>query len=97
MGLDREPQKLNSLMDSIQNQFNLTEKRIVVDLRNNVESIISESFSKSVIIYDLKDGKLILKVSNPIWKTEIQLRKVQIVEKFNSYLGANIIKNIVLH
>lgn len=97
MGLNREPQDMNSLLDSIPNKFNLNEKRIVVDLRNNIQDIISVSFSKSVIIYDLINGKLILKVSNPVWKTEIQLRKVQIVEKFNTYLGANIIKNIVLH
>ncbi len=97
MGLNREPQAINSLFDSLPNKFNLNEKRIIVDLRNNIKEIISESFSKSVVIYDLKDGKLILKVSNPVWKTEIQLRKEQIVEKFNAYLGANIIKNIVLH
>ncbi|MFA7325444.1 MAG: DUF721 domain-containing protein [Candidatus Kapaibacterium sp.] len=97
MALDREPQDINSLFDSMPNKFNLAEKRIIVDLRNNVKEIISENFSKSVVIYDLKNGKLILKVSNPVWKTEIQLRKDQIVEKFNVYLGANIIKNIVLH
>lgn len=97
MGLNKEPQDINSIFDSMPNKFNLVEKRIIIDLRNNIKEIISESFSKSVIIYDLKNGKLILKVSNPVWKTEIQLRKDQIVEKFNNYLGANIIKNIVLH
>ena len=97
MGLNREPQDINSLFDSVPIKFNLTEKRIVVDLRKNIREIISESFSKSVVIYDLNNGLLILKVSNPVWKTEIQLRKDQIVEKFNTYLGANIIKNIVLH
>lgn len=97
MGLNREPQDINSLFDSVPNKFNLTEKRIIVDLRKNIKEIISESFSKSVVIYDLNNGTLILKVSNPVWKTEIQLRKDQIVEKFNTYLGANIIKNIVLH
>lgn len=97
MGLNREPQDISSLFDNMSNKYNFTEKKIVVDLRSNVKNIISDSFSKSVIIYDLNDGKLILKVGNPVWKTEIQLRKVQIVDKFNAYLGANIIKNIVLH
>jgi|APTNR8051073442_1049403.scaffolds.fasta_scaffold27896_2 hypothetical protein len=97
MGLNKEPQNINSILESMPNKFNLVEKRIIVDLRTNIKDIISESFSKSVVIYDLIDGKLILKVSNPVWKTEIQLRKDQIVEKFNTYLGANIIKNIVLH
>lgn len=97
MGLNREPQDINSLFDSVPIKFNLTEKRIVVDLRKNIREIISENFSKSVVIYDLNNGLLVLKVSNPVWKTEIQLRKDQIVEKFNTYLGANIIKNIVLH
>jgi hypothetical protein len=97
MGLNKEPQNINSILESMPNKFNLVEKRIIVDLRTNIKDIISESFSKSVVIYDLIDGKLILKVSNPVWKTEIQLRKDQIVEKFNTYLGSNIIKNIVLH
>lgn len=97
MSLNKEPQDLKSLVGSITNKLNLTEKNIVIDLRLNVSEIISASFSKSVVIYDLSNGELCLKVSNPVWKTEIQLRKDQIVEKFNTYLGANIIKNIVLH
>lgn len=97
MSLNKEPQDLKSLVGNINNKLNLTEKNIVIDLRLNVSEIISVSFSKSVLIYDLSNGELRLKVSNPVWKTEIQLRKDQIVEKFNTYLGANIIKNIVLH
>lgn len=97
MSLNKEPQDLKSLVGDITNKLNLTEKNIIIDLRLNVSEIISESFSKSVVIYDLNNGELRLKVSNPVWKTEIQLRKDQIVEKFNIYLGANIIKNIVLH
>jgi hypothetical protein len=96
MSLNKEPQDLNSLFSSIPNKINLNDKRIVVDLRNNLTEIVSLSFSKSVIIYDLNNGVLRLKVSNPVWKTELHLRKDQIVEKFNNYLGANIIKNIVL-
>lgn len=97
MSLNKEPQDFNSLINSIPNKINLNNKRIVLDLRNNIGTIISESFSKSVLIYDLNDGILRLKINNPVWKTEIHLRKEQIVDKINEYLGANIIKNIVLH
>ena len=97
MSLNKEPQDFNSLLGNIPNKINLNNKRIVIDLRKNISSIISDSFSKSVVIYDLNNGVLRLKITNPVWKTEIHLRKDQIVEKLNEYLGANIIKNIVLH
>lgn len=97
MSLNKEPQDFNSLLGSIPNKININNKRIILDLRNNIGSIISESFSKSVVIYDLNDGILRLKIKNPVWKTEIHLRKEQIVDKINEYLGANIIINIVLH
>lgn len=96
MSLEREPIELKDLLNTTASNLNLANKKVVVELRKNINEIMSNSFSKSVTIYDLVNGNLILKVDNPIWKTEIQLRKDQIVEKFNSYLGANIIKNIVL-
>lgn len=97
MSLNKEPRELKDLFSLMPNNINLSEKAIVVDLRKNLDKIISTSFSKSVLIYDLKNGTLKLKINNPVWKTEIHLRKNQIVDKFNDYLGAKIIKNIVLH
>lgn len=97
MSLNKEPRELKDLFSLMPNNINLSEKAIVVDLRKNLDKIISTSFSKSVLIYDLNNGTLKLKINNPVWKTEIHLRKNQIVDKFNDYLGAKIIKNIVLH
>lgn len=97
MSLNKEPRELKDIFSSMPNKINFSEKNIVVDLRKNLDKIISISFAKSVIIYDLNNGILRLKIANPVWKTEIQLRKEQIVDKFNNYLGANIIKSIVLH
>lgn len=96
MGLNREPKELKDILNSINNNLNFEEKKIVLKLRQNLENIVSSGFAKSVVIYDLKDGVLRLKVVNSVWKTEIHLRQNQIVDKFNEYLGANIIKSIVL-
>jgi hypothetical protein len=97
MGLNREPKELKDIFNSMPSKINFSEKSIVVDLRNNMEKIMSKSFCNSVIIYDLNNGILRLKVSNPILKTEIQLRKQQIVDKFNEHIVSNAIKGIVLH
>ncbi|MFN3194668.1 MAG: DciA family protein [Chlorobiota bacterium] len=96
MPLKSEPTKIDKILNR-NKKLNLNDKVIVSELRKNSFQIISTSFSKSVIIYDLNEGVLKLKVINPIWKTELHLRKNQIVEKFNTYLGSNIIKDIVLH
>ena len=96
MPLKNEPTKIDEILNKTY-KLNLSDKLIVSELRKHSFQIISTSFSKSVVIYDLNDGVLKLKVINPIWKTELQLRKNQIVEKFNAYLGSNIIKDIVLH
>jgi hypothetical protein len=96
MPLNNEPTKIDEILNKTY-KLNLSDKLIVSELRKHSFQIISTSFSKSVVIYDLNKGVLKLKVINPIWKTELQLRKSQIVEKFNNYLGANIIKDIVLH
>jgi len=96
MALKSDPEKINNILNRY-SRLNLSDKIIVSELRKHSYEIISTSFSKSVLIYDLQNGILKLKVINPIWKTELQLRKTQIVDKFNDYLGSNIIKDIVLH
>ncbi len=96
MALSSEPEKIDNILNRY-SRLNLSDKIIVSELRKHSYEIISTSFSKSVLIYDLQNGILRLKVINPVWKTELQLRKTQIVDKFNDYLGSNIIKDIVLH
>ena len=96
MALSSEPEKIDNILNRY-SRLNLSDKIIVSELRKHSYEIISTSFSKSVLIYDLQDGILRLRVINPVWKTELQLRKTQIVDKFNDYLGSNIIKDIVLH
>lgn len=96
MALKSDPEKINNILNRY-SRLNLSDKIIVSELRKHSYEIISTSFSKSVLIYDLQNGILRLKVINPVWKTELQLRKTQIVDKFNEYLGSNIIKDIVLH
>lgn len=97
MSLKREPKELKDIFNSMPNKLNLNEKVLLADLRKNIEQIMSNSFKDAVTLYDLNNGVLRLKITNSAWRTEIQLRKVQIVDKFNEYIGSNAIKSIVLH
>ena len=56
--------------------------------------IVGDSISKNTEPVSVKNGTLIIKTTNPVWKQELQIQKTEIIKKLNYRLKRNIIKEI---
>ena len=58
--------------------------------------VVGESIASNTEAKEVKHGILIVKVSTPVWRNEIAMRKREILKKLNVELGSTAIKNIRL-
>ena len=58
--------------------------------------VVGESIASNTEAKEVKHGILIVKVSTPVWRNEIAMRKREILKKLNTELGSTAIKNIRL-
>lgn len=55
---------------------------------------VGDSISKNTEPISVKNGTLVIKTINPVWKQELQIQKTEIIKKLNIKLKKNIIKEI---
>ena len=55
---------------------------------------VGNKISKNTEPMSVKNGILVIKTTNPVWKQELQIQKTEIIKKLNDKLKKNIIKEI---
>ena len=55
---------------------------------------VGNKISKNTEPMSVKNGTLVIKTTNPVWKQELQIQKIEIIKKLNKRLKKNIIKEI---
>ena len=55
---------------------------------------VGNKISKNTEPMSVKNGILVIKTTNPVWKQELQIQKTEIIKKLNNRLKKNIIKEI---
>jgi len=58
------------------------------------ESIVGAQIAKVTTATRIQQGLLVVKVSNGPWRQELSLRKREIIEKLNTSLGHEVVKDI---
>ena len=56
--------------------------------------IVGNKISKNTEPTSVKNGVLVIKTTNSVWKQELQIQKTEIIKKLNKRLKKNIIKEI---
>ena len=56
--------------------------------------IVGNKISKNTKPISVKNGTLLIKTTNPVWKQELQIQKTEIIKKLNNKIKKNIIKEI---
>jgi predicted nucleic acid-binding Zn ribbon protein len=57
--------------------------------------VVGEGAAKSCTIQKFEYGKLIVHCTAPVWRTELQLRKADIIARLNERAGADVVKEMV--
>ena len=55
---------------------------------------VGSKISKNTEPKSVKNGILVIKTINPVWKQELQIQKTEIIKRLNNRLKKNIIKEI---
>ena len=60
---------------------NLDEINKIINLEKSWKTIVGNTISRNTKIISQKNGILIIKASNPIWRNELSLQKQELIEK----------------
>jgi predicted nucleic acid-binding Zn ribbon protein len=67
---------------------------------NRIESVWTEVVGSIVAectsIRSFEKGKLIVNVSHPVWKTEILMKRKDIINRLNENIGSKIVQELIV-
>ena len=61
--------------------FDLKEINSFINIKKSWEKIVGESISKKTEIISCKNGKIIIKTTNPVWRNELTFQKHDLLIK----------------
>ena len=87
---------IQSILDEIQelsgiNSF-IKENKIESAWNEVVGPIVAQSSS----VRSFEKGKLILNVSHPVWKTEILMKRKELINRLNENIGSQIVQELIV-
>lgn len=65
-------------------------------LRRDWPAVVGARVAKAASVESIAGEKLILRVCNPVWKTELGLQKEALLRKVNEHLGGAGLRELVL-
>jgi len=60
------------------------------------EKVVGTAVAENTTAEEVKHGTLIVRVSTPVWRNELAIRKGEILNKLNDALGKKVIRDIRL-
>ena len=89
-----QPTHASVLLAKVLAQRNIGQKQDLFTLFSNFEKLFGKHLTEHLKIIDLKDGILVIKASNSVWKNEASYQKKAIIDRCNGLLGAPRVKGI---
>ncbi len=59
------------------------------------KEIVGETAAKSCIVQRIEHGKLHVHCTSSVWRTELQLRKEDIIRRLNERVGTEVVREII--
>lgn len=59
------------------------------------DEVVGEKLASKTVPMKIEHGKLVIKVSSPVWRNELQFHKEKIKSDLNERLGKQIIRTII--
>jgi predicted nucleic acid-binding Zn ribbon protein len=60
------------------------------------EEVVGEAFARHAKVERVDNGRLFVSVESAAWRTELMLRREEILQRLNERLGAEIVKEIIV-
>lgn len=93
---DSNEKPMKKLINSVFEMYRLTDKMEQVSLVRNWPDIVGEGISRKTNKVYTKDGKLFIYLESAALKNELYFHRDVIREKCNSYIGKDLIREVVI-
>lgn len=90
----RRPQGIGQLLDKLLHDLDLGARVKESEPIVHWEKIVGERIAAISKPERVQRGTLIVKVSDPVWRYELSLRKTEVISRIHSVTGSNDIKEI---
>jgi predicted nucleic acid-binding Zn ribbon protein len=87
-------QDLPSVMQSLLKKYDLTEAVKSEQIINDWDSLVGEHISKQCKPVEFRDGELIIKAKNSIWREELAQRQMDLLNLLNGRIKSSLVKKI---
>lgn len=87
---------LGHLINDLIRSYGLEKKVQEYEVMARWEEIVGEKIARRTQPLRISSGKLFVQTKNAAWRNELFLLKPRIIEKINSSLGRELVKDIIL-
>ena len=87
-------QDLPSVMQKLLKKYNLTEAVMSEQILTRWESLVGEKISKQCKPVEIKDGELVIRAKNDMWKQELAKRQDDLLNLLNGSVKSSLVKKI---
>jgi predicted nucleic acid-binding Zn ribbon protein len=86
---------LGSLLKKIAATSGLDKKLMEVSVLDYWEEVVGAQGAKACAIQKLEHGIITVHASAPVWRTELQMRKAEVLQRLNERVGTEVVRDIV--
>ncbi len=85
---------IRSIIGDVVKRSNMRQRLNISNIFNHWEEIVGTEIYKKTKPERITGGTLYLSVSTSIWANELSLMSDKLIEKINSFIGEEVVKNI---
>jgi predicted nucleic acid-binding Zn ribbon protein len=93
--MSNRPRSIGDVLAALLHQYGLSDRVKEFDAVNCWAKVVGERIAKYSQAKDVRDGRLIVEVSNSVWRNELFYLKADIVGQINARIGKKIIHDIL--
>lgn len=93
--MNKKPRSLGDVLAELLHQYGLSDRVKEFDAVNSWAEVVGEDIARRTKAANVRDGTLIVEVSNSTWRNELFYLKADIIEKINNRIGKKIIHDIL--
>lgn len=90
----RRAEKIQDILDRTLQQLGLAERMKEADVVRRFGEIVGDNIAARAEAVSIRDGKLVVKVSSPVWRQELNYSKQEIIDALNRALGDAIVRDV---
>ncbi|OPL17526.1 MAG: hypothetical protein AVO38_00655 [delta proteobacterium ML8_D] len=90
----KEIKNIQSVIDEVVKELNIESKLRISRIFNNWEKIVGSVISKKARPKRLTGDTLYISVESSTWASELSLMSGQLIDKINSFIGEDLVKNL---